>query len=215
MIVAVDIAGAATPELRHPCRSPCPETRKRHEGESCPSGRDPPLPSTRALVAHCWPRLPCFPLLLCCLPLAACGAACAGCCGGRCRCDAACAGCCSSCCNGTAAAAAAAGAAAAAPIAAAAAAQAALATSARAACCALRAARCKPRAACCVQQAAFDELCHYRCCLLCAVAVGPSLRPAGPAGPAGRAHPSAAPPHKCELSASVPTRLRRWPVCTL
>ena len=43
VIVAVDIAGAATPELRHPCRSPCPETRKRHEGESCPSGRDPPL----------------------------------------------------------------------------------------------------------------------------------------------------------------------------
>jgi hypothetical protein len=28
VIVAVDIAGAATPELRHPCRSPCPETRK-------------------------------------------------------------------------------------------------------------------------------------------------------------------------------------------
>ena len=83
VIVAVDIAGAATPELRHPCRSPCPETRKRHEGESCPSGRDPP-PSTRALVAHCWPPL--LPIAApCCLPLAACDAACAGCCGGRCR----------------------------------------------------------------------------------------------------------------------------------
>ena len=156
VIVAVDIAGAATPELRHPCRSPCPETRKRHEGESCPSGRDP-LQRTSpsyALLAS----LALLPVAtLCCLPLAACGAACAGCCGGRCRCDAACAGCCSSCCNGTAAAAAAAGAAAAAPIAAAAAAQAALAASARAACCALRAARCKPRAACCVQQAALPQ----------------------------------------------------------
>ena len=38
VIMAVGVAGAATPELRHPCRSPCPKTRKRHEGENCPSG---------------------------------------------------------------------------------------------------------------------------------------------------------------------------------
>ena len=159
VIVAVDIAGAATPELRHPCRSPCLETRKRHEGESCPSGRDPP-PSARALVAHCWPRWPCSPLLpfaACRLPLAV-----------------------------PPALVAVAAAAAAMPLALAAVVAAVMALLQlppqpvlqpllplrqplllrppsplplvlRAACCAWRAARCKPRAACCVQQAALPR----------------------------------------------------------
>ena len=53
----------------------------------------------------------------------------------------------------------------------------------------LRVARCALRAASRALRAACNklrcrgELCHYRCCLLCVVAVGPSLRPAGPAAP--------------------------------
>jgi hypothetical protein len=215
VIMAVGIAGAATPELRHPCRSPCPKTRKRHEGESCPSGRDPP-PRARALVAHCWPAgtAPhCCPLLhaACRLPLAmppalvAVVAAAA--------CDAACASCCSGCCNGTAAAAAAAGAAAAAPIAAAAPAQAALAATAPAACFVLRAACCKPHATRRVQHTehCHGDLCCCRCCCCCCVLSPSGPRRAPPAPPARRRPPLTG----ARMRALVPTRLRRWPVRAL
>ena len=51
VLVVVGVAGAANPELRHPCRSPCPKTRKRREGENYTRRREPlaPLLCSRAL----------------------------------------------------------------------------------------------------------------------------------------------------------------------
>jgi hypothetical protein len=41
LLVAVSIAEATTPELRHPCWSPCTKSRKRHEGENFTRRREP------------------------------------------------------------------------------------------------------------------------------------------------------------------------------
>jgi hypothetical protein len=70
VIVHVGVAGPRPLELRHPCRSPCPKTRRRHEGEHFT--RRPLLPSLRSSSCPCCPccRWPCYPLLP--LGLAAC-----------------------------------------------------------------------------------------------------------------------------------------------